>query len=62
MASAANMAAGKGQAASSAEVDNEVAKERSHVIEAVCVRIMKARKTEKYSELLNAIIKQITMF
>ena len=45
-ASAANMAAGKGGgAASNAEVDNEVVKERSHVIEAVTVRIMKARKT-----------------
>ena len=44
-ASAASMAAGKG-AASAADVDSEVVKERSQVIEAVTVRIMKARKTE----------------
>ena len=56
------MASGKAGAASNADVDNEIVKERSHVIEAVTVRIMKARKTEKYAELLNAVIKQITMF
>lgn len=60
--SAASMASGKGQAASNADVDNEVAKERSHVIDAVTVRIMKSRKTERYTELLTAVIKQITMF
>ncbi len=43
--SAASMAAGKG-AASTSEVDSEIVKERSQVIEAVTVRIMKARKTE----------------
>lgn len=45
-ASAAQMVQGRGNASSNDEVNNEVIKERSHVIEAVCVRIMKARKTE----------------
>ena len=53
---------GAGGSASVADVDSEVVKERSQIIEAVTVRIMKARKTEQYTELLNAIIRQITMF
>lgn len=53
---------GSGGAASVADVDSEVVKERSQIIEAVTVRIMKARKTEQYGELVNAIIRQISMF
>lgn len=40
-----------------ADVDSEVVKERSQIIEAVTVRIMKARKTEQYGELVNEIIR-----
>jgi len=62
-ASTAKMAAGSGGgAASVADVDSEVVKERSQVIEAVTVRIMKARKTESFGELINAVIRQISMF
>ena len=39
---------GAGGAASVADVDSEVEKERSQIIEAVTVRIMKARKTEQF--------------
>ena len=44
------------------QLDAEVIKERSQVIEAVCVRIMKARKTEGHNQLIDAIIRQIKMF
>ena len=44
------------------QLDAEVIKERSQVIEAVCVRIMKARKTEGHNPLIDAIIRQIKMF
>lgn len=39
------------------DLDKEVAKERQHVIDAVTVRIMKMRKTEKNTELLSEIIR-----
>ena len=48
---------GAGGSKSVADVDQEVIKERSQIIEAVCVRIMKARKTEAYTELVNSIIR-----
>ena len=44
------------------QVDQEVQKERAMIIDAVCVRIMKSRKVETHQELLNAIVRQITMF
>ena len=33
-------------------IDTELTKERSLLIEAVCVRIMKARKTENHNDLI----------
>ena len=36
--------------------------ERQNIIDAVVVRVMKARKTEKYNQLLEDVIKQISMF
>jgi hypothetical protein len=39
------------------KVDVEVQKERSMVIDAVCVRIMKARKVEVHNELMNSIVR-----
>ena len=53
---------GSGGAGNVADVNSDVLKERGQIIEAVAVRIMKARKTENYMELINAIIKQISMF
>lgn len=47
---------------SSEELDAEVQKQRSNVIDAVCVRVMKARKVEHYNILVQTIIKQINMF
>lgn len=44
------------------QVDNEIQKERAMIIDAVCVRIMKARKVETHIELMNSIVRQITMF
>ena len=44
------------------QVDQEVQKERAMIIDAVCVRIMKSRKVETHTELMNAIVRQITMF
>jgi len=58
MPSAAKMAAeGAGTGKSNSDVDAEVMKERSMIIDAVCVRIMKARKVEKHNELIQSIIK-----
>ncbi len=39
------------------EVDNEVLKERGMIIDATCVRIMKARKVETHNELVASIIR-----
>ena len=36
--------------------------ERKNIIDAVIVRIMKARKTEKHNQLLEDVIKQISLF
>lgn len=44
------------------KVDQEIQKERAMIIDAVCVRIMKSRKVETHQELVNAIVRQITMF
>ena len=52
----------KDEAAGGGGIDPDVIKERSQVIEAVCVRIMKARKTEGHNQLIDAIIRQIKMF
>lgn len=36
--------------------------ERMNILDAVIVRIMKARKTEKHIQLIEDVIKQVTMF
>jgi hypothetical protein len=36
--------------------------ERQNIIDAVVVRIMKARKTEKHNQLIEDVIKQISIF
>lgn len=46
----ANEGAGTGK--TSSDVDAEVMKERGMIIDAVCVRIMKARKVEVHNELI----------
>ena len=53
---------GGGKAAGIDDLDKEVAKERQHVIDAVTVRIMKMRKTEKANDLMAEIIRQIKIF
>jgi peroxiredoxin family protein len=42
--------------------DNEIKMERQNIIDAVIVRIMKARKTETHNQLMNDCIHQITLF
>jgi len=42
--------------------DKEVRIERQNIIDAVVVRIMKARKTEKHNQLMEDVIRQISMF
>ncbi len=42
--------------------DKEIRIERQNIIDAVVVRIMKARKTEKHNQLMEDIIRQITIF
>jgi len=42
--------------------DNEIRIERQNIIDAVIVRIMKARKTEKHNQLLEDVMRQITIF
>ena len=47
------------------EVEKKVDKpdsERKNIIDAVVVRIMKARKTEKHNQLIEDVIKQISIF
>ena len=41
---------------------DDVIKERGMIIDAVIVRIMKARKVEIHNDLITSVIKQITMF
>lgn len=40
----------------------EIRMERQNIIDAVVVRVMKARKTEKHLQLMEDTIKQITIF
>jgi len=42
--------------------DREIRIERQNIIDAVIVRIMKARKTEKHNQLLEDVMRQITIF
>ena len=53
---------GAGGNKSLSEIDNEVLKERGLVIDAMLVRVMKARKQEQYNLLVNEVIKQIKIF
>jgi hypothetical protein len=41
---------------------DEIDIERRNIIDAVVVRIMKARKTEKHNQLLEDVMRQITLF
>ena len=45
-----------------AEVEAQVVQQRCQIIDATCVRIMKARKVETQNNLTNEIIRQIQMF
>mmetsp|Transcript_12723 Transcript_12723/g.12574 ORF Transcript_12723/g.12574 Transcript_12723/m.12574 type:complete len:94 (+) Transcript_12723:1928-2209(+) len=42
--------------------DKEIRIERQNIIDAVIVRIMKARKTEKHNQLMEDVIRQISIF
>lgn len=42
--------------------DKEIRQERQNIIDAVIVRIMKARKTDKHNSLMEDVIRQITIF
>lgn len=44
------------------KVLNEIKQERKHVLDAMIVRIMKARKQEKHMELTTEVMKQVTLF
>lgn len=44
------------------QVDPDIEIERRNIIDAVVVRIMKARKTEKHNQLLEDVLRQITIF
>jgi hypothetical protein len=44
------------------EVEAQVMQQRCQVIDATCVRIMKARKVETSNNLINEIIRQIQLF
>ena len=50
--SSVKMQEGAGGIKSVNKIDTELTKERSLLIEAVCVRIMKARKTENHNDLI----------
>jgi len=56
------MAEGQGNIKSTTDLDQELQKERSMIIDAVVVRIMKARKVEVHQKLIESVIKQTTMF
>lgn len=45
-----------------ANAGNTLSEERKNIMDAVIVRIMKARKTEKQNQLLEDVMKQVTMF
>jgi hypothetical protein len=53
MPSTIKMQEGAGGIKSVNAIDTELTKERSLLIEAVCVRIMKARKTENHNDLID---------
>ena len=44
------------------QIDAEVQKERAYIIDALCVRNMKAKKTELHNNLIQSVISQINMF
>ena len=44
------------------QIDAEVQKERACIIDSVCVRNMKAKKTEIHNNLMQSVISQINMF
>jgi len=52
----------KGNAGAEAADEREIRIERQNIIDAVIVRIMKARKTEKHNQLLEDVVKQVTIF
>ena len=60
--SSQKMAEGSGGIKSTSDLDAELMKERSMIIDAVIVRIMKARKVETHNALIECIIKQVAMF
>jgi hypothetical protein len=43
-------------------VEQEIKIERQHVLDAIIVRIMKARKTESHQPLIQEVMKQVTLF
>lgn len=43
-------------------IDKELALERGFTLEAMIVRIMKARKTENHNNLIAEVIRQVTLF
>lgn len=57
MPSSIKMQDGAGGIKSVNSIDTELTKERSLLIEAVCVRIMKARKIENHNDLIEQIIR-----
>lgn len=44
------------------QVEEEIKSERAMVLDAMIVRIMKARKKERHTELVNEVIKQVSLF
>ena len=44
------------------QVEEEIKSERAMVLDAMIVRIMKARKKERHTELMNEVIKQVNLF
>lgn len=44
------------------QIDAEIQKERSCIIDAVCVRNMKAKKIETHNNLIQSVVTQISMF
>jgi DNA-binding transcriptional regulator GbsR (MarR family) len=59
---AKQMAMGAGGNKTQDDIDNEIQKERSNIIDAVLVRTMKARKVEIHNELVNTVVQQIHLF
>lgn len=44
------------------ETNDDIRKERQNVIDSVIVRVMKARKTEKHNQVVEEVIRQISLF